>query len=487
MELIILKNLLKKEPFLRKALPYLRPEYFNEGRAEKIVFEEIQTYVVKYNAAPAFDALGIAVAQRDDLFETDFKAVEELIGALQADDTDTDQNWLNDETEKFCQQKALHNAIQESIEIYSGKSKKDNGSIPKLLTDALSVTFDPNVGHDYLEDADSRYEYYHRTSQKYPFDLKYFNLATGGGLEPKTLNVILAGPKVGKTLMMCHMAASYLQQNYNVLYITMEMSQEKIAQRVEANLMDVTMDELMALPKDAYDRKISRVRQATKGKLIIKEYPTSTASATHFRALINELYLKKQFKPQIIIIDYINICTSSRLKVGGQGVNSYALIKSICEELRGLAVEYVVPIISATQLTRAGAQNSDPEMGDTSESWGLPQTVDELWAITTNEELYKLGQIAVKRLASRSGDVNMYKRFLLGINYGKMKLYDVEEQNLADSGYTQVVKSKTRQLEQDETSSLDQHLASENIQSLSKYAKFKNIGNVDLETGEIIN
>ncbi len=456
-----MKNLLRKEQFLRKAIPYLKVEYF-ENRSDQIIFDEIQKYVTKYNNFPTIDALGIAIGKRDNIFESDMKSVEEVITQIECDSVADDLDWLDKETEKFCQERALYNAIHESIEIMGDKSKKGKGkgAIPQLLTDALAISFDPNVGHDYIEDADDRYEYYHRTSKKYPFDLKMMNKITGGGLEPKTLNVIVAGPKVGKTLMMCHIAAAYLRQNFNVLYITMEMAEEKISQRIDANMLDTTIDNLNIMPKETYDRKIARMKEYIKGKLIIKEYPTAGASVNNFRALINELYLKKQFKPHIVIIDYINICTSSRIKIGSNGVNSYTLIKSICEELRGLAVEMKFPILSATQLTRSGATNSDPEMTDTSESWGLPQTVDELWAAITSEELQAAGQIAIKRLASRSVQIALFRRFLLGINYGKMTLSDVEEQDLQDGFHQQIVPPK--------------------IES-------SNLFNVDPETGEILN
>jgi KaiC/GvpD/RAD55 family RecA-like ATPase len=379
--------------------------------------------------------LAVSISQRTDIFADEFKKVEDLLTQLDADKSNTDQDWLNDATEKFCQERAVHNALMESILIMDGKSKHDKGMIPKILTDALAVTFDPNVGHDYLEDSDERFAYYHRKSKKYPFDIDYFNKITGGGLEPKTLNVILAGTNVGKTLMMCHFAAAWLAQHFNVLYITMEMSQEKISQRIDANLMDITIDDLMMLPKDQFDKRINKMKEKYKGKLIVKEYPTASAGSNHFRALMNELLMKKKFKPDVVIIDYINICTSARVKMGNN-VNSYTLIKSIAEELRGLAVEFNMPVLSATQTTRSGYSNSDPDMTDTSESWGLPQTVDEMWVATSSEELAKLNQLCIKRLKSRSGDVNQNKRFVVGVNYGKMKLSDVAEndQHLYDSG-----------------------------------------------------
>jgi replicative DNA helicase len=433
MEQIILKNLLKKEPFLRKALPYLKPDYFHE-KADKVVFEEILEYVNKYNVVPDPAAININVDNRNDVFDTELAGIHELIDVITNDEQETDQAWLADATEKFCQEKALYNGVSESIQIMEGKSKKDKGSIPQILQDALAVTFDPNVGHDYLDDADARYAFYHRTSKKYPFDLDFFNRITGGGLEPKTLTCILAPPNAGKSLMMCHFAAAFLAQHFNVLYITMEMAQEKIAMRIDANLMDVEMADIKKMSKKAFDSKVEQMKSKYKGKLVVKEYPTAAAGCNHFRALLNELAMKKQFRPDIVIIDYINICSSSRLKLGNS-VNSYTLIKSIAEEMRGLAMEFNLPIITATQTTRSGATNSDPDMTDTSESFGLPATVDNMWAIITSEELAKLKQIVIKQIKNRDNDVNENRRFVLGVNRHKMRLYDVgpEEQTLVDA------------------------------------------------------
>lgn len=430
-----MKNLLKNEPFLRKALPHLKSEYFHD-KPEKVVFEEIFAYVGKYNNPPDIVAVKLAVEARTDIFDEDVKHVDEMMDEIDFDKTKSDAAWLSDQAEKFCQEKALYNAVAESISIMDGKSKtKDKGSIPQLLTEALAVTFDPNVGHDFLEDADDRFEYYHRKARKLPFDLDYFNRITGGGLEPKTLTVILAGTNVGKSLMMCHFAAMYLMQHFNVLYITMEMAEEKISQRIDANLLDVRLDELVQLPRESYERRMAQLKSKSKGKLIVKQYPTASAGVNHFRALLNELSMKKQFKPDVIIVDYINICTSSRLKMGNN-VNSYTLIKSIAEELRGLAVEANVPLISATQTTRSGYSNSDPDVTDTSESFGLPATADEMWAAVRSEELDKLNQILIKRLKSRDQDVGENKRFVIGVNRAKMKLYDIAEsdQQLYDSG-----------------------------------------------------
>jgi len=347
--------------------------------------------------------------------------------------------WLVDKTEKFCQEKAIYNAVLGSISILDGKDKNhDKGQIPKILSDALSVSFDNSVGHDYLENSEERYEFYHRKEERIPFDLEFFNRITKGGLPAKTLNIALAGTGVGKSLFMCHVAAGCMSQGKNVLYITLEMAEEKIAERIDANLLNVTIDDLMELPKDMYEKKVERIRRMTTGKLIIKEYPTASASTTHFRTLLNELNLKKSFVPDIIFVDYLNICCSSRIKPGSN-INSYTYVKSIAEELRGLAVEYGVPIVSATQTTRSGFTSSDPGLEDTSESFGLPATADLMFALITSEELEELNQIMVKQLKNRYADPTHYKRFTVGIDRAKMKLYDVEQsaqQGIADAGDT---------------------------------------------------
>lgn len=461
---------MKNEPFLRKALPYLKAEYFNEDKAEQIVFEQLAEHTNKYKNAPSVEALWIAISRLTNIFESDLEKVELFLDSIGKDQSEIDQEWLNNETEKFCKEKALYLAIHESIQIMAEKNgKRDKGSIPQLLTDALSVSFDPNVGHDYLENAPERYEYYHRAASKYPFVNRKFNLATGGGLEPKTLNVILAGPKVGKSLIMCNFAADYLASGYNVLYITLEMAEEKISQRIDANLLDVTISNLLLMEKPTFDRRIAEIKSQFKGRLMVKEFPTATANVNHFRALLNELLLKKQFRPDVIFIDYLNICTSSRVKPGNN-TNSYTLVKSIAEELRGLACEYKLPIVSATQITRAGFKNTDPDMDDTSESFGLPATVDELWAATTTDELRAQNQLAIKKLASRSTDVNENRRFVVGVNYGKMKIYDI-----ADDGQTL----------QSEPAGYQQTVAPKGG---SAFDRFRNIGNsnVDVETGEIM-
>jgi replicative DNA helicase len=434
-EQIILKNLFKNEPFVRKTLPFLKSEYFQE-RVEKIVFEEVQSYVLKYNNVPSFEAINISLSQRDNLFEEDFRQTTDLIESLKSSDDSSKIEWLLELTEKFCQEKALHNAILESIHILDEKTDKTKGAIPKILSDALSVSFDPNIGHDYIEDASKRFDFYHQVERRIPFDLDFFNRITKGGLPSKTLNVALAGTGVGKSLFMCHVAAGALSQNFNVLYITLEMAEEKIAERIDANLLNVKLDDLANLPKDTYERKISRIKENIKGKLIIKEYPTASAGSIHFRTLFNELAIKKNFKPDIVFIDYLNICASARLKHGAN-VNSYSYIKAIAEEIRGLAVEFKVPIVSATQTTRSGFTNTDPGLEDTSESFGLPATADFMFALITSEELEKLNHIMVKQLKNRYNDPTVNKRFVIGVDRAKMKLYDVEaaaQTTLADSG-----------------------------------------------------
>lgn len=437
LEQTILRNLIRNEDYLRKVLPFLKDEYFFNG-VEKIIFNEIFTFVEKYNTTPTTEAIGIAINEKRNLTS---EQVEESFSYLKEIDTassdETKVDWLVDKTEKFCQEKAIYNAVLDSISILDGKDKNhDKGAIPKILSDALAVSFDNSIGHDYLEDSSSRYDFYHRHEERIPFDLDYFNKITKGGLPAKTLNIALAGTGVGKSLFMCHVAAGCMAQGKNVLYITMEMAEERIAERIDANLLNVSVDDLMQLPRDLYDKKVQRVREMTTGKLIIKEYPTATASATHFRTLLNELNLKKSFVPDLICIDYLNICSSSRLKAGSN-VNSYTYVKAIAEELRGLAVEFGVPIISATQTTRSGYTSSDPGLEDTSESFGLPATADLMFALISSEELEAMGQIMVKQLKNRYSDPTTHKRFILGIDRAKMKLYDVEQDaqgGIADSG-----------------------------------------------------
>ena len=438
LEQAILKNLVYNEEYLRKVLPFLKPEYFSD-RTEKTIFNEITSFTETYNTTPAIEAIGIAVKERNTLTDDEVEKCQTYLKEIESNkETSTEIQWLVDKTEKFCQEKAIYNAVLGSISILDGKDKQnEKGAIPKILSDALAVSFDTTVGHDYLENSDERYEFYHRKEERIPFDLEYFNKITKGGLPAKTLNIALAGTGVGKSLFMCHVAAGAMVQGKNVLYITLEMAEEKIAERIEANLLNVTLDDLIELPKDMYDKKVARVREKTTGKLIIKEYPTASASTTHFRTLLNELNLKRSFVPDIIFVDYLNICCSSRIKAGAN-INSYTYVKSIAEELRGLAVEHNVPIVSATQTTRSGFTSSDPGLEDTSESFGLPATADLMFALISSEELEELGQIMVKQLKNRYNDPTYYKRFTVGIDRSKMKLFDIEQSaqtGLADAGH----------------------------------------------------
>ena len=429
-----LTQLVTNEQYARKVLPFMKKDYFAD-RTERTIFEEITKFVDKYNKIPTQTSLEIEVQGRKDLNEDEYKKVVAVIQTLSS--TDVDFDWLVDTTEKFCKDKAVYNAIVEGISIIDGKDK-DRGpdAIPSILTDALAVGFDNAVGHDYLVDSESRYDYYHTIEKKIPFDLEFFNRITKGGLSPKTLNIVLAGTGVGKSLFMCHVAASCLSQGKNVLYITLEMAEERIAERIDANLMNITTEDLHDLPKQMFDNKIAKIIKSTSGKLIVKEYPTASAHTGHFRGLIKELAIKKSFKPDIIFIDYLNICASSRFK-GAASVNSYLYIKAIAEEIRGLAVESNIPIISATQTNRSGFSSTDIGLEDTSESFGLPATADLMFALISNEELDELNQIAVKQLKNRYNDPTVNKRFVVGIDRAKMKLYDVkvsEQDDLVDSG-----------------------------------------------------
>ena len=429
-----LSQLVCNEEYARKVLPFLKGDYFSD-KIERAVFEEIQKFVEKYNGVPTQTSLEIEVSDRGDLNESDYKKVIEVIKTLEF--TEVDFNWLVDTTEKFCKDKAVYNAIVDGIKIIEGKDRnRDAGAIPSILTDALAVGFDNRVGHDYMLDSDSRFDFYHKVEEKIPFDLEFFNKITKGGLPPKTLNIALAGTGVGKSLFMCHMAANCLSQGKNVLYITLEMAEERIAERIDANLMNISIEDLYDLPKQMFDDKITEIKKKTTGKLIIKEYPTASAHSAHFRGLIKELAIKKTFKPDIIFIDYLNICASSRFK-GATNVNSYMYIKSIAEELRGLAVETNLPIMSATQTNRTGYVSTDVGLEDTSESFGLPATADLMFALISNEELDGLNQIAIKQLKNRYNDPTVNKRFVVGIDRAKMQLYDVkmsEQNDLVDSG-----------------------------------------------------
>ena len=446
LEQTILKNLIYNEDYLRKVLPFVKPEYFQD-KTERTIFNEISLFTTTYNSTPTIEAIGIAVKEKNSFSNDEVEKLHSYLKEIESTkETSTQVQWLVDKTEKFCQEKAIYNAVLGSISILDGKDKtNDKGQIPKILSDALAISFDATVGHDYLENSDERYEFYHKTEERIPFDLEFFNKITKGGLPKKTLNIALAGTGVGKSLFMCHVAAGAMTQGKNVLYITMEMAEEKIAERIDTNLLNVTIDDLMELPKDVYDKKVKRVRDKTTGKLIIKEYPTASASTIHFRTLLNELNLKKSFVPDIIFIDYLNICCSSRIKAGAN-INSYTYVKSIAEELRGLAVEFGVPIVSATQTTRSGFSSSDPGLEDTSESFGLPATADLMFALITSEELEALNQIMVKQLKNRYADPTYYKRFTVGIDRSKMRLYDIEQSGqsgIADSGHTGPTKPNT--------------------------------------------
>ncbi|CAB5221612.1 41 helicase [uncultured Caudovirales phage] len=423
-EQTILSHLVFNEAFARKTLPFLKDDYF-QTLSDKTVYRLIDEYVKKYNNTPTKEVLQIELKNLEGLSENTFKDSKRLIEDLQVDNTEI--KWLLDNTEKFCQEKAIYNAIMASIKILDDKSgSSSTGAIPTLLSDALGVSFDVSIGHDYFANADDRFDFYHRKEEHIPFDLDFLNKITKGGLVRKTLNIALAGTGVGKSLFMCHCASYNLTQGKNVLYITMEMAEEKIAERIDANLLNVTVDELSVLTKDAYDKKINRVKEKTVGKLIVKEYPTASAGSGHFRHLINELRIKRNFIPDIIYIDYLNICSSSRIK-SGSNVNSYTYIKAIAEELRGLAVEFNVPVVSATQTTRGGYGNSDVELTDTSESFGLPATADLMFALISTEELEDLNQLMVKQLKNRYNDPTIHRRFIVGIDRAKMRLYNAED------------------------------------------------------------
>ena len=433
-ELLVLRNLLHNEDYARKVVPFIKGDYF-EQPSQKVVYEEIADFITEYDELPSKEALYIEAEKRNDVTEDLYKEVKELIGVLDNDPADRD--WLLDTSEKWCRDRAIYLALMESIQLADGKDeKKGRDAIPSILSDALAVSFDNNIGHDYLQDYEERYESYHRKEDKIPFDLEYFNKITKGGIPNKTLNIALAGTGVGKSLFMCHMASSSLLGGSNVLYITLEMAEEKIAERIDANLLNVNIQEITDLPKPMFDNKVTALSKKTQGQLIIKEYPTASAHSGHFKALLNELALKKSFKPDIIFIDYLNICASSRYRAGSN-VNSYSYIKAIAEELRGLAVESNLPIVSATQTTRSGFANSDVDLTDTSESFGLPATADLMFALISTDELESLNQIMVKQLKNRYNDPTIFKRFVVGIDRAKMRLYDVEQsaqEDIVDSG-----------------------------------------------------
>ena len=434
LEQTILKNLIKDQNYTRKVLPFLKEEYFG-NMEDRLLFKEVADFLLKYGEQPTFDALDIEINNIRGTTDDTVKSMRETLKTLNDDTEKTNEDWLLDNTEKFCQEKAIYNAITSSLEIMNGKGKLTKGAIPSLLSDALAISFDPNVGHDYIEQANDRYEYYHRVEERIPFDLDYFNKVTKNGIPRKTLNIIMAGVGVGKSLTLCHFASSYINQGKNVLYISMELAEPEVAKRIDANVLNVSLDDLMVLPKDIYEKKIENLKQKTNGKLIVKEYPTASASTVHFRSLLNELNLKKGFVPDVIMVDYLNICASARIKPGN-GVNSYTYIKAIAEELRGLAVEYNVPIWSATQLTRGGYGSTDPDLTDTSESFGLPATADFFVALIVTEQLEQLNQIMVKQLKNRYADPSRYKRDVIGLDKTRMKLYDVEQsaKDIVDTG-----------------------------------------------------
>ena len=435
LETTILSNLFFREEYARKSLPFLKAEYFSK-RIEQVLFGEIVQFVEKYNNLPTKETILIEVEKRKDINEEELSEIKDYVAGVSNENSD--EQWLLDTTEKFCKDRAVHNAVLSGIKILDGKDKQHTPeAIPHILSEALAVSFDKSVGHDYLADAENRFEWYHTKEKRYQFDLDYMNRITKGGVPSKTLNIALAGTGVGKSLFMCHAASAYLQQGCNVLYVTLEMAEERIAERIDANLLDVSMEDLHVMPKDLYNNKIKKINAKTSGKLIIKEYPTASAHSGHFRSLLNELSLKKSFKPDIIFIDYLNICASSRFK--GGNISSYFYIKAIAEELRGLAVEFDVPIFSATQTTRTGFTSTDIGLEDTSESFGLPATADFMFALISNEELEALGQMKVKQLKNRYNDPSVNRAFIIGVDRSKMRLYDVNQsaQNIVDANQTE--------------------------------------------------
>lgn len=445
LELTILRNLVHNDEYMRRVMPFLKGEYFTDI-SDKATFLLIKEYIDKYNKTPTVEAIEIAL-QNTNINEEQFKETIIVIEELRHHEK-PENNWLIDETEKFCKDKAVYNAILQSISIIDGRDKQHaKDGIPSLLQEALGVCFDSTVGHDYFENSSERFDFYNRVEHRIPFDLTLFNKITNGGIPNKTLNIVLAGTGVGKSLFMCHVAASALAQGKNVLYITLEMAEERIAERIDSNLLNINIDQLKDIPKNIFENRIKKINDRTHGKLIIKEYPTASAHVSHFKSLLNELALKRTFKPDIIFIDYLNICASSRFKPGGS-VNSYTYVKAIAEELRGLAVEFNVPIVSATQTTRSGYSNTDVELTDTSESFGLPATADFMFALISTEELEKLNQLMVKQLKNRYNDPTLHKRFMIGVDRAKMRLYDLEgsaQSNLVDTGTSMSGKDDTEE------------------------------------------
>jgi len=430
-ETTILSNLFYREEYTRKVLPFLKAEYFSQ-RTEQILFGEVVKFVEEYNNLPTKEAILIELSNRKDVNEEEHTQLKDYINSFT--DEKSDDQWLLDTTEKFCKDRAVHNAVLSGIKILDGKDKQHTPeAIPSILSDALSVSFDNHIGHDYIDNAEERFEWYHTKEKRYQFDLDYMNRITKGGVPSKTLNIALAGTGVGKSLFMCHCASAYLTRGLNVLYVTLEMAEERIAERIDANLLDATMEDLHEMPKTVYENRMNKLQKKTHGKLIIKEYPTASAHSGHFRALLNELSLKKSFKPDVIFIDYLNICASSRFK--GGNISSYFYVKAIAEELRGLAVEFDVPIFSATQTTRTGFVSTDIGLEDTSESFGLPATADFMFALISNDDLEALGQMKVKQLKNRYNDPSVNRAFIVGVDRAKMRLYDVEQsaQNIVDA------------------------------------------------------
>ena len=428
-EKLILHNLIKNDTYSRKVTPFIKREYFHD-RALRFVYETIHDFIIKYNNLPTKEALYIILDKNKSITQEEMKRVSHIIEEISNNQEACDVEWLLNETESFCKEKAVYNAIMESIQIIDGKSQQSQGSIPDILSKALAISFDAHIGHDYIEDYEKRFDFYHTKETRIAFDLEFFNQITNGGTPTKTLNIVMAGTGVGKSLFLCHHAANCLKQNQNVLYITCEMAEERIAERIDANLLDVTLDTLRELPKTVYEKKMNNLSAGVKGKLIIKEYPTATANVNHFRFLLDELQLKRKFKPDIIFVDYLNICASARLK-NGNNVNSYMYVKSIAEELRGLAVEYGVPLFSATQTTRSGYSSTDVGLEDTSESFGLPATADFMIALISTEELAEMNQIMVKQLKNRYNDTASNRKFILGINRAKMKVFDIKKEEAA--------------------------------------------------------
>ena len=436
-----LRNLIHNEKYCRKVLPFIKEEYFG-NRVEQLLYGEIFKFITKYNNLPTKDAILIELGQRKDINEEELDHIKDYV--VKVEDTEADEQWLTETTEKFCKDRAVHNAVLSGIKILDKKDKtRTPEAIPHILSEALAVSFDKSVGHDYIEDADDRFKWYHTKEKRYQFDLDYMNRITKGGVPPKTLNITLAGTGVGKSLFMCHCASAYLLKGLNVLYITLEMAEERIAERIDANVLDVNIDDLHSMPKDLYESKIKKLQGKTNGQLIIKEYPTAAAGTAHFRALLNELALKRSFRPEVIFIDYLNICSSSRFK--GGNVSSYFYIKAIAEELRGLAVEFNVPIFSATQTTRTGFTSTDIGLEDTSESFGLPATADFMFALISNEELEALGQMKIKQLKNRYNDPAINRSFIVGVDRAKMRLYDVanQAQNIVDSNQQEQTEPET--------------------------------------------